>query len=130
MPRLPHDGNTHLHVYTKLQHIGGVKKVSTTALNPGKAECVPAEFRGKGIGLKHCRYADCPTGCRDTSNETGWSNRLMFRPEGAAVSYTYFIGKVRDCGDDLSWDARFIPGQYHEVRVYMKVNSPGRSCTV
>lgn len=61
----------------------------------------------------------------DTSNTTGWSSRLMFRPEGAVVSYTYFLGKVKDCGDDLPWNAYFLAGQFHEVKVYVKMNTPG-----
>jgi hypothetical protein len=74
------------------------------------------------FGAKH---ADCPVGCDDTNHTTGWSSRVMFRPEGEAVSYTYFQDKAKDCGEDLSWNVKFLPGQFHEVKVYMRVNSPG-----
>jgi hypothetical protein len=41
------------------------------------------------------------------------------------VSYTYFPGKRNRCGDDVPWGVNAQPGKYHEVKLYIKVNTPG-----
>ncbi len=70
-----------------------------------------------------------PMGCVQGDNG-GFSARMMWRPEGAAVQYLYFPEKVNECGDDYvyrstSGEARFARGQWHQVVHRLRMNTPG-----
>ena len=60
----------------------------------------------------------------------GWSARMMWRSEGAAVQYVYHPDQPANYGEDLPWTrggaaASFLPGQWHEVVHEIRINTPG-----
>ena len=60
----------------------------------------------------------------------GWSARMMWRSEGAAVQYVYHPDQPQHYGEDLPWTddgapIRFEPGRWHEVVHEIRMNTPG-----
>lgn len=68
---------------------------------------------------------NCPVGCRSVGHNAGWSNRIMWRKQGHLVSYAYHPDKERRCGVDFRWGQMVKPGEWHEIKLYMKMNVPG-----
>ena len=54
----------------------------------------------------------------------------MWRKGGKLVSYVYNDCKSKDCGEDWPWDAKCVPGKWHEISVYCKVNDVGAHLTI
>lgn len=63
--------------------------------------------------------------------DDGWSARMMWRPQGAAVQYIYHPDQPHSMGQDFKWDINqqryFIPGKWHKLETRIKMNSPGKS---
>lgn len=60
----------------------------------------------------------------------GWSARMMWRIDGAAVQYVYHPDQPEHYGEDLPWlddgeQIRFEPGRWHEVVHEIRMNTPG-----
>ena len=71
---------------------------------------------------------DCPVGCSRVGQDRGWSTRLMWRKFGGMVTYAYYPDKpdgVR-CGEDWGWSEGMTDGKWHKIRVYVKINTPGK----
>jgi hypothetical protein len=71
--------------------------------------------------------ADCPSGCQTVTANDGWSTRIMWRVDGQLESYNYNIGKVKPCGDSFPFSRNVEPGQWFDVVLYVKMNTPGAS---
>ena len=61
----------------------------------------------------------------------GWSGRMMWRADGAAVQYVYHPDQPEHYGQDFPWTvgidpAHFIPGHWQEVVHEIEMNSPGQ----
>lgn len=84
-----------------------------------------------------------PTGGEDCTGEDGFSARLMWRwkntadgEQGAMCQYVYHMDKPSTYGEDLYWaypnygwsSSRryFVPGQWHEVKTRVIMNTPGQ----
>ncbi len=62
----------------------------------------------------------------------GWSARMMWRVDGAAVQYVYHPDQPQHYGEDLPWaddgdPIRFEPGRWHEVVHEIRMNKPGQN---
>ncbi len=62
----------------------------------------------------------------------GWSARMMWRTDGAAVQYVYHPDQPAHYGEDLPWSfhddpVHFIPGEWHEVTHEIQMNTPGQN---
>jgi len=62
----------------------------------------------------------------------GFSARLMWRTDGAAVLYLYDLEKTRNgrrYGEDIAFanGARFKPGQWHQIEQLVTLNKPGQA---
>lgn len=68
----------------------------------------------------------------------GWSARIMWRANGRIVQYVYHPDQEGEYGEDMDWNVGggsryFIPGQWHCVETYIKmntVNGEGESAAV
>lgn len=67
----------------------------------------------------------CPVGCTTVSHNAGWSNRIMWRKKGHLVTYAYHPDKEKRCGQDFRLGKQAVPGEWHEIRLFMKMNVPG-----
>jgi len=75
-----------------------------------------------------------PTGCLTTLSEVegGFSARMMWRRNGAAVQLMYTSALVDLCGDDFPYmlggaAARFVPGLWQQVFHHLRMNTPGQA---
>ena len=70
----------------------------------------------------------CNTGGSSPSGTDGWSARMMWRSEGAAVQYMYHPDQAGTYGDDFYWNEgaqrHFDPGTWHTVQTRIVMNSP------
>jgi len=71
----------------------------------------------------------CITGGNDANGYNGWSARIMWRNEGVATQYMYYVTN-QGYGEDLVFDKsapekRFIPGKWHRVNTQIIMNTPG-----
>lgn len=83
-----------------------------------------------------------PTGGDTTTGSDGFSARIMWRlkntgdgEQGAVCQYVYHMDKPGTYGEDLYWAypnhgwsstrRYFIPGEWHEVKTRVIINSPG-----
>jgi hypothetical protein len=113
-------------------------KISTTIVRGTCAVCLMASREKNNSGTIGHRpnetliqdHADCPVGCRKVNYNAGWSNRIMWRKKGNLVSYSYLPDKTIRCGVDLPWNRKAVPGEWHEIKLYMKMNNPGESSQV
>jgi len=83
----------------------------------------------KGGKLPGLCGGECITGGNDANGYNGWSARVMWRREGGAVQYMYYVTN-EGYGEDLLFDKsppkkRFIPGQWHRVNTQIIMNTPG-----
>lgn len=67
----------------------------------------------------------CPTGCSSVAQKDGFSTRLMWRADGAIVTYAYYPDKPRSirCGEDWVWDATLESGRWYEIAMRVRLNS-------
>lgn len=63
----------------------------------------------------------------------GWTLRLMWRPEGRAVVYSYLPPSDHGKYGSATWgldmymgDSHFAVGQWHRIDQYVRVNDPGK----
>jgi len=71
----------------------------------------------------------CITGGNDANGYNGWSARIMWRREGTATQYMYYVTN-EGFGEDLVFDKvkpekRFVPGKWHRVNTQIIMNTPG-----
>ncbi|VUD67277.1 Extracellular exo-alpha-L-arabinofuranosidase [Thalassocella blandensis] len=64
-------------------------------------------------------------GCNPIS-PSGWSGRVMWRPGGTPVIYSYHQDRANRCGDDIYSNRTFSVGQYQAISLHVKVNDPGQ----
>ena len=59
------------------------------------------------------------------SKDRGFSMRLMWREDGAIVTYAYYPDKPDSvhCGEDWLWSKKLRAGQWHTIRMYAKLNT-------
>ena len=69
--------------------------------------------------------AACPVGCSSVSKDRGFSMRLMWREDGAIVTYAYYPDKPESirCGEDWPWSKKIQSGKWYHVRLYAKLNT-------
>jgi hypothetical protein len=77
----------------------------------------------KGGKLPGLVGGSSPTGCVEDTD--GFSARMMWRTDGAAVQYMYFPEKIEACGDDYAYAIAFTPGAWHTVEHRIVMNTPG-----
>lgn len=72
---------------------------------------------------------DCPVGCSTVSRDRGWSTRIMWRRRGEMTTYAYYPDKPKTirCGEDWYWSNGVQSGRWHNLRMYTKVNTPGKA---
>jgi hypothetical protein len=117
-----------------------VRRSSTRLVHAGREV---AFRRGPHACIEQGRHdahaAGFPDGC--VQNTEGWSNRLMFRTrksqknpkEAVLVSYRYYPGKSKDCGEEIPWKysngdpVKIEAGKPYRVTVYIKLNSGGET---
>ena len=75
----------------------------------------------------------CYTGGDRPATGDGWSARVMWRKDGRAVQYMYFVEQTSKYGDDFPWNLggripqkRFIPGTWHRIVTCVALNSVSR----
>lgn len=57
--------------------------------------------------------------------DSGFSARVMWR-ESDLMSYSYYAGMTEDhCGENWYWDQTTTAGQWHTIRMHVKLNTPG-----
>lgn len=75
--------------------------------------------------------AGCNTGGGIPTGRDGWSARIMWRENGKIVQYMYYMDQASYYGDDFPWNEGvggqryLIPGQWHCLETYIKMNTPG-----
>ncbi len=71
--------------------------------------------------------ANCNTGGDKPTGYDGWSARIMWRGNGKVVQYVYHIDQPTEYGEDFEWNLNcqkfFIPGKWHCVETYIKMNT-------
>lgn len=68
------------------------------------------------------------TGGVHPGNGEGWSARYMWRREGKAVIYFYWVENQGDWGMDLELNGeKFQPGTWHRLTQHIKINSPEKA---
>lgn len=67
----------------------------------------------------------CPVGCSSVSKDRGFSTRLMWRENGAIVTYAYYPDKDESirCGEDWKWDKKLKAGEWHHIRMFAQLNT-------
>lgn len=72
---------------------------------------------------------DCPVGCSTVGRDRGWSTRVMWRRRGGMTTYAYYPDKPRAirCGEDWYWSSGVQAGRWHNVRLHVRVNTPGKA---
>ena len=88
--------------------------------------CVNGGAEGK---TPQGKLAACPVGCSEVSRDRGFSTRLMWRSGGAVVTYAYYPDKPKSirCGEDWKWSKKFQTGKWHHIRMWAKLNTPGKA---
>ncbi|MDD5071556.1 MAG: hypothetical protein PHQ42_02350 [Patescibacteria group bacterium] len=87
----------------------------------------------KGGKLPGLVGGEANTGGKKPNGEDGWSARVMWQKDGAVRQYVYHVGQADSLyGDGRPWQEEgencfFIPGQWHHLETYIKMNSPGQS---
>ena len=70
---------------------------------------------------------DAPRGCSTVNDTRGWSHRLMWQENGGMVTYAYYPSKSRAirCGENWKWSAGVVAGRWHNIRMYVGINTAG-----
>ena len=86
---------------------------------------LPGLCGGPTNGKSGKKGRTCPTGCSSVSRDDGFSTRLMWREDGAIVTYAYYPDKPRSirCGEDWVWDGKFTTGVWHDIAMRIKLNT-------
>ena len=82
---------------------------------------------GRELNENESASADYPAGCAREPHlpqSSGWSNRLMFRPNGVPEHYMYLPGR-EDCGIRYPWTTTFEAGKWQDVTLFIQLNTPG-----
>lgn len=66
------------------------------------------------------------TGGQIPTGRDGWSARIMWRADNAAVQYVYHPDQPGKWGEDLKWKQPFPKAQWVTVETRIKMNTPGR----
>ena len=71
---------------------------------------------------------DCPAGCGPVTRGRGWSVQPAWRQDGGVVSAAFYPDKPAafPCGEDWWWSNALQTGRWHAVKLYVRVNTPGR----
>jgi hypothetical protein len=102
----------------------------------------PFDFSAGGklpgfVGVAPGTRASTPTGGGSTAH--GWSGRLMWlgskmwkvvrdsHRSNLVVTYLYHPGQSREYGDNVVWNAFFVPGAWHHVRQCHVMNTVGQA---
>lgn len=69
-----------------------------------------------------------PAGGKKSDGSDGFSARIMWRENGQVFQYMYWMERApeKNWGDDLPWNVRFIPGQWHTLKTEITMNTPGQ----
>lgn len=94
-------------------------------------------YGGKLPGLGGARAGTNPgdaAGC-NAVNDYSWSGRSMWITPGSYpnsssapnewIGYMYNPTKANSCGDNVQSDTSFVAGQWHRIKQYYKMNTPG-----
>lgn len=75
------------------------------------------------------RSSACPVGCSDVDKDRGFSTRLMWRSKGNVVTYAYYPDKPKSirCGEDWVWSDSLKAGKWHDIRMWIKLNTNGNA---
>lgn len=69
------------------------------------------------------------TGGNQPDGTDGWSGRMMWRAQLAAVQYVYHADQPTTYGEDFPWSLggqrQFVPGTWHTVEHRIVMNTPG-----
>lgn len=65
------------------------------------------------------------TGGDKPNGSDGWSARIMWRRDNAAVQYLYHPDQPSKWGEDLQWGRNFPKNQWITVETRIKMNTPG-----
>lgn len=68
-----------------------------------------------------------PAGGKKSDGSDGFSARIMWRENGQIFQYMYWMERAQEknWGDDLPWNARFTPGEWHTLKTEITMNKPG-----
>ena len=100
-----------------------------------QAQCRLCQFVGTqyiehhvNCGAEGGKGVACPVGCSAVSRDRGFSTRLMWRSGGRVVTYAYYPDKPSSirCGEDWKWSKKFQSGKWHHIRMWAKLNTPGK----
>ncbi len=81
----------------------------------------------KGGKLPGLGAMESTTGCQAPERDA-WSSRVMWRANGVPELYVYDQDPSNRCGESYpASNARFTPGKWHDVAMYVRVNDSGRS---
>lgn len=84
-----------------------------------------ADFQFVRGGKLHGLGPDAPVAGGNAMTPGGWSARLMFNPDGKLATYLYEQLKKSKYGSGRqAKDFRFVPGRYHAVSLYVRLNDP------
>lgn len=68
--------------------------------------------------------AVCPSGCAPAGDS--FNSRIMWRENGALMTYMYNPPKVEPCGDNWYWGGKYaVPEQWMFQKTYIKLNDAG-----
>lgn len=67
----------------------------------------------------------CNSGGNPSNGVDGFSNRIMWRREGALVSYAYYPGQANRHGDDFPWNAYLSVDKWTRLSQRVVLNTPG-----
>lgn len=68
------------------------------------------------------------TGGNKPANGEGWSARYMWRVEGDAELYLYYVDMPGEWGEGLVFkDVRFEPGRWHRLTQHIRINQPDKA---
>ena len=88
----------------------------------------------KGGKLPGLAGGQANTGGQKPNGEDGWSARVMWQRDGKIRQYVYHVGQKDSLfGDGRPWQEEggknclFIPGQWHHLETYVKMNFPIRN---
>jgi hypothetical protein len=96
-------------------------------------------YGGKLPGLGGARTGTNPgdaAGCT-TTNDYSWSGRGMWITPGSYpgsssspnewIGYMYNPTRQNSCGDNIQTNRSFVAGQWHTIKQYYKLNTPGQA---
>ncbi|MEM7062275.1 MAG: DUF4347 domain-containing protein [Cyanobacteria bacterium P01_B01_bin.77] len=68
------------------------------------------------------------TGGNSPDNGDGWTARYMWRDQGRAVAYAYYVDKPGKWGEDIDLDDfAFSKGDWHQITQHIKLNTDNKA---